>query len=431
MKAKVKIGVAGLWHLGTMYAVGFAELGHDVIAYDPDPDSVAGFRKGSLLVHEPQLQEMLFKNIATQNIAFTNNELDLGQVDLLILAYDTPVDEDDKSDSEYVISEFKRIVMKLKLRVNILVSSQLPVGSSDSIQKILQDSGRDGSVTVQPENLRLGMAVESFFHPARIVAGTHDGNPDELIIEVFNGIDAPIVWMHRRSAEVTKHALNAFLATSVTFMGEVAEICESVGADAKEVEKGLKSDPRIGSKAYLSPGLGFAGGTLARDVRKLSELQGDIRTENALLTSLLISNRHNNNWVSRSLAKILTKEKSLRICFWGISYTENTNTLRRSEIYSLMKSLVEAGAKVTYVENLVIKDEVDPRIVLIDNIEASLDQIDTLVVSKKLISPLDYDRIVANILSRDIWILDPSRLLLDQKFDFLKNPKYLTVGNGF
>jgi UDPglucose 6-dehydrogenase len=427
----MKIGVAGLWHLGTMYAVGLAELGHDVIAYDPNSDSVSSLRNGSLLVHEPQLQEMLRKNIVAGNITFTNNEIDLGQVDLLVLAYDTPVDEDDKADSDYVISEFNRIVKNLKSKVEIVVSSQLPVGSSDIIQQILQDSGRVGNVTVQPENLRLGMAVESFFHPARIVVGTHDGNSDDFVIELFSGIDTPIVWMHRRSAEVTKHALNAFLATSVTFMGEIAEICESVGADAKEVEIGLKSDPRIGSKAYLSPGLGFAGGTLARDVRKLSDLQSDIRTENAIFTSLLISNRHNNDWVSRSLAKIPTKEKSLRICFWGISYTENTDTLRRSEIYSLMKRLVEADAKVTYVENLVIKDEVDPRILSIDDIDASLNQIDVLVVSKKLISPRDDDRLVANFLSKDIWILDPSRLLLDLKFDFLNNPKYLTVGNGF
>lgn len=426
----MKIGVAGLWHLGIMYAVGLAELGHEVIAYDPNADSISGFRNGILLVHEPQLQEMLLKNTATQNITFTNNELDLGQVDLLVLAYDTPVDEDDNADSHYVISEFKRIVKNLKPKVKVVVSSQLPVGSSDSIKQILRDSGRVGNVAVQPENLRLGMAVESFFHPTRIVAGTHDGNSDELVIELFSGIDAPIVWMHRRSAEVTKHALNAFLATSVTFMGEVAEICESVGADAKEVEIGLKSDPRIGSKAYLSPGLGFAGGTLARDVRKLSNLQADIRAESAIFTSLLISNRHNNDWVSRSLAKISTQEKRLRICFWGISYTENTDTLRRSEIYSLMKRLVDANAQVTYVENLVIKEEVDPRIVSIDNIEISLDQIDVLVVSKKLISPLDNDGILANILSKDIWILDPSRHLVDLKSDFLKNPKYLTVGNG-
>jgi UDP-glucose 6-dehydrogenase len=179
----------------------------------------------------------------------------------------------------------------------------------------------------------------------------------------------------------------------------------------------------------LSPGLGFAGGTLARDVRKLSDLQADIRSENAIFTSLLTSNRHNNDWISRSLAKIPAK-KSLRICFWGISYTENTDTLRRSEIYSLMKGLVEANAIVTYVENLVIRDKVDLRIVSIDSLEASLDLIDVLVVSKKMIDLQNRDGIVASILSKDIWILDPSRVLLELKLDFLKNPKYLTVGNG-
>ena len=425
----MKIGVAGLWHLGTMYAVGLAELGHNVIAYDPNSDTISGFRKGCLLVHEPKLHEILLRNIATKRITFTNHDLDLMHVDLLVLAYDTPVDENDKANSNYVITEFKRILKNLKSDVHILVSSQLPVGSSDDIQKILEDSGRDGNVTVQPENLRLGMAVESFFHPDRIVAGTHDGKPDELVVKLFSGIDAPIIWMHRRSAEVTKHALNAFLATSVTFMGELAEICESVGADAKEVEMGLKSDPRIGTKAYLSPGLGFAGGTLARDVRKLSDLQAAIRSEIAIFTSLLTSNRHNNDWISRSLAKI-PAEKGLRICFWGITYTENTDTLRRSEIYSLMKSLVEANAKVTYIENLVIRDEVDSRIVPIDNLEASLDLIDVLVVSKKMINTQNRDGIRASILSKDLWILDPYRILLDLGLDFLENPKYLTVGNG-
>jgi UDPglucose 6-dehydrogenase len=426
----MKIGVAGLWHLGTMYAVGLAELGHNVIAYDPNQESVFGFRNGKLLVHEPDLQDMLFRNIAAQNIIFTCNEFDLKEVELLVLAYDTPVEEDDKADSDYVISEFKRIVKSLKPSSHILVSSQLRVGSGDIIQKILEDSGHEGNVTVQPENLRLGSAVESFFHPERIIAGTYDGNPEELVTKLFSGIDAPIIWMHRKSAEVTKHALNAFLATSVTFMGELAEICEAVGADAKEVEVGLKSDPRIGSKAYLSPGLGFAGGTLARDVRQLSDLQGEIRRDAAIFTSLLTSNRHNNDWVSRSLAKIPAKIESLRVCFWGVSYTQNTDTLRRSEIYSLMKSLVEANARISYVENLTIRDEVDRRILCINSLEVSLDEIDVLVVSKKLIDSLNDQVILRKIQSKDLWILDPSRILLELNLGFLNNPKYLTVGNG-
>jgi UDPglucose 6-dehydrogenase len=229
---------------------------------------------------------------------------------------------------------------------------------------------------------------------------------------------------------VTKHALNAFLATSVTFMGELAEICEIVGADAKEVEIGLKSDPRIGTQAYLSPGLGFAGGTLARDVRKLSNLQSGIRAEPAIFTSLLISNRHNNDWISRSLSEIPLQIEGLRICFWGVSYTENTDTLRRSEIYQLMKKLSSDSAIVSYVENMQIKDDVDSGITCIQNLEESLKCIDVLVVSKKLISLSRNMEILKRLQDGNLWILDPSRILVNLSSNFAKSRKYLTVGKG-
>jgi UDPglucose 6-dehydrogenase len=246
---------------------------------------------------------------------------------------------------------------------------------------------------------------------------------------VFRGIYAPIIWMHRRSAEVTKHALNAFLATSVTFMGELSEICELVGADAKEVEMGLKSDPRIGIGAYLSPGLGFAGGTLARDVRKLSSLQSEIRSEPAIFTSLMISNRHNNNWVSRSLESIPMELDGLKICFWGVSYTDNTDTLRRSEIYKLMKDLAKNN-EITYFENLLIKDEMDLRIGREENLEKSLKDIDVLVVSKKINELLNNNNVLNALQREDLWILDPARLLIGLEKNFANRPRYLTVGKG-
>jgi UDPglucose 6-dehydrogenase len=426
----MKIGVVGLWHLGVMYAVGFAELGHDVTAYDPNAESIAKFKNGKLLVSEPQLSEMLVENMESERLKFTSDASDLKHVDLIVLAYDTPVDEEDNGDANFVIFEFEKIVEHLKSGVHILVSSQLPVGSSDRIVEILSKSGHKGNVVVQPENLRLGKAVDSFFRPDRIVAGTSNGKPDQIVIEAFKGIDAPIIWMHRSSAEVTKHALNAFLATSVTFMGELAEICELVGADAKEVEIGLKSDPRIGAKAYLSPGLGFAGGTLARDVRKLSNLQSGIRAEPAIFTSLLISNRHNNDWVSRSLSEIPLQVDGLRICFWGVSYTENTDTLRRSEIYQLMKKLSSDSAVVSYVENMPINDEMDSGILCIENLEESLRQIDVLVVSKKLVSLSRNMEILKSLQDGNLWILDPSRILLNLSSSFVDSPKYLTVGKG-
>jgi UDPglucose 6-dehydrogenase len=426
----VKIGVAGLWHLGVMYAVGMAELGHEVIAYDPDSHAVSRFKVGELRVFEPGLREMLTKNIQSKNLQFTDIEGDLEKVELFILAYDTPVDEGDNADSDFVISEFQRIVKFLGSEVHILVSSQLPVGSSETISKILEGHGLEGRVIVQPENLRLGKAIDSFFDPKRIVAGTIDGQPDPIVAQAFKNIDAPIIWMHNKSAEVTKHALNAFLATSVTFMGELAEICEMVGADAKEVEIGLKSDPRIGVKAYLSPGLGFAGGTLARDVRKLSNLQMQVRNEPAIFTSLLTSNRHNNEWISRSLEKIAPQKDALRICFWGVSYTENTDTLRRSEIYEVMKKLMEENSRVSYVENLAIRHGIDARIMCIENIEESLKEIEILVVNKKLTKVLNSKVVPELLKNEDLWILDPSRILLELNLDFAKSSRYLTVGKA-
>jgi UDPglucose 6-dehydrogenase len=425
----MKIGVAGLWHLGVMYAVGLAELGHDVIAYDPSLESICRLSNGGLLVYEPLLQEMLLANIKTGGLKFTNLESELEEIDLLVLAYDTPVDDEDNADTEFVITEFERIAENLLPSTHVLVSSQLPVGSCEQIENILEKFGHTGGVTAQPENLRLGKAVESFFNPKRIIAGTFNGEPNQDVEGLFKGINAPIIWMQRRSAEVTKHALNAFLATSVTFMGELSEICELVGADAKEVERGLKSDPRIGIGAYLSPGLGFAGGTLARDVRKLSSLQSEIRSEPAIFTSLMISNRHNNNWVSRSLQSIPMELDGLKICFWGVSYTENTDTLRRSEIYKLMKDLVRNNV-ITYVENLLIKDELDSRIIREENLEKSLRDIDVLVVSKKINELLNNHNALKALLREDLWILDPARVLISLEKNFANSPRYLTVGKG-
>ena len=426
----MKIGVAGLWHLGVMYAVGLAELGHDVIAYDPNPISISDFKNGQLLVFEPGLQEMLVKNSENGNLNFTDQCIDFQEIELLVLAYDTPVDEEDNADVEFVIAEFERIIENLSSDVHILVSSQLPVGTCDVIRVILDKNGRNGRVMIQPENLRLGKALVSFFSPERIIVGTHNGQEDPVVIQLFKGIEAPIVWMHSKSAEVTKHALNSFLATSVTFMGELAEICETVGADAKEVEIGLKSDSRIGPNAYLSPGLGFAGGTLARDVRALSNLQMKIRVLPAIITSLLTSNRYNNDWISRALGKITSNKEALRICFWGVSYVENTDTLRRSEIYVLMRKLVEENAVVSYVENVPIKDGIDSRITCIDNMEKSLEAIDILVVTKKLTKFSDMREVVKLIQSEKLWVLDPSRILLAQNSAISKSPRYLTVGKG-
>lgn len=426
----MKIAVAGLWHLGVVYSAGFAELGHDVIAYEPDFSQLTYFNQGIPRVYEPGLQDMLLKGINSNKLKFTNHIEDFSEIDLFVLAYDTPVDDEDNADSEYVIEQFEKLVEHVCSNAHFLIVSQLPVGSCRRISEILKRLDHKGRIIIQPENLRLGKAIETFFNPGRIVAGTADSKPDQIVADAFKGINAPIVWMHSLSAEVTKHAINAFLATSITFMGELSEICEKVGADAKEVEKGLKSDPRIGMKSYLSPGLGFAGGTLARDVRILSNIQAELRNNPAIFTSLLESNKCNNAWIGKSLGKILFNGESTRVCFWGISYVENTDTLRRSEIHKNMIKLVNEGHQVSYVENIEIKDDVRKEILNINSIEESIKNSEILVVSKKLYDQSNINQVAQLLSNSQLWILDPSRILLELLPNLLDNPRYLTVGKG-
>lgn len=426
----MKIGIAGLWHLGIVYAVGLAELGHKVSAYDPDPVAISNFKRGKLRVFEPGLEELLDKNIKNGNLQFTESENELQDVKLFILAYDSPVDENDKADYDFVLSEFKRLAKNLGTQTTVMISSQMPVGTSDKIEEILQSYELKSEVVVHPENLRLGKAVESFFNPGRIVVGTADGAPNSLVSETFEKLESPILWMHRKSAELTKHSLNAFLATCVTFMGEIAEISEQVGADAKEVEAGLKSDSRIGNKAYLSPGLGFAGGTLARDVRKLAELQVGRGNDATILSSIMVSNQYNNGWILRTLKKVTETLPEVKICFWGVSYVENTNTLRRSEIYNVMTDFARKNAEVSFVENFPIIEEMDNRITCKETPLESITNINVLVVSKKLKALSNNDDVLERLLNKEMWILDPSRALANLDSRFEASPKWLTVGKG-
>ena len=426
----MKIGVAGIWHLGAMYSIGLAELGHQVVAYDPNEKAIRDFNEGRLQVYEPGLEAMLTDNLKSQRISFTHQESDLAGVELLIIAYDTPVDENDNADNDFVISELQRLARYIDSSTKIQITSQLPVGSCSAIKNILAIPSDSARVIVQPENLRLGRAIDTFFKAERIIAGTVNGEPDNVISEVFGRLNIPIIWMKDKSAEMTKHALNAFLASSITFMGEISEICEITGADAKEVEIGLKTDSRIGSKAYLSPGLGFAGGTLARDVRTLEKIQSKVRKDSALVQSLIPSNTYNNNWISRTLDKVQVSNRMSRICFWGISYTENTTTLRRSEIYREMLTRFKTGIEISYVENFLITDEIESDFKFIDSVEDSLLGIDALVISKPIKSFRGNVLAARALLNGTFWILDPFRFLLQDIPSLIVSERYFTVGTG-
>jgi UDPglucose 6-dehydrogenase len=228
----------------------------------------------------------------------------------------------------------------------VVVSSQLPVGTTARLERHAAGAGRHLRFAYSPENLRLGRALDAFLRPARVVVGVRGAEDRGALEPLFAGITDEIVWMTVESAEMTKHALNAFLATTVAFTNEIATVCEQVGADAREVEQGLRSEPRVGPRAYVSPGAAFAGGTLARDVTFLGELGRTHRRPTPLLDAVLASNGQHRAWPLRTLEDELGAVAGRTVAVLGLTYTAGTSTLRRSAAVELCRALVERDAVV-------------------------------------------------------------------------------------
>jgi UDPglucose 6-dehydrogenase len=231
-------------------------------------------------------------------IEFTVSPANIGECEIFWLAYDTPIDQADRADVNFVFSQFEKSLPFINSQAIIIISSQLPVGSARKLKNIANSLRIENNFKycVQPENLRLGKALESFLMAESIILGTESGKFENSLEKLHSKFKMPIIWMGLESAEMTKHAINSFLASSITFMGEISDICELVGANSRDVEKGLRSDSRIGKKIYVSPGLGFAGGTLARDVKFLEKFQ---KNRKGIISSIIQSNEYNNNWMER------------------------------------------------------------------------------------------------------------------------------------
>jgi len=345
----MKVCVQGLWHLGSVTAGCLASVGHDVTGLDFDEHVIRELRAGAPPIFEPGLEEMIGAGLDSGRLRFSSNIEELpGDIELLWVAYDTTVNEDDVADVDFVIAQVEAVLPHLPDNTTVLVSSQMPVGSIRRLEAIADKlfHQKTLSFAYSPENLRLGKALDVFLKPDRVVVGVRVDRDMRRIQQLLAPITDRIEWMSVESAEMTKHAINAFLATSVVFANEIASVCEMVGADAKEVERGLKSEQRIGPKAYLSPGGAFAGGTLARDIEFLKEISQEHKLSIPLLESVKISNDHHKNWVRRKLKTLLPSLDDVAIVVWGLTYKPGTDTLRRSLAVEMCNWLIEQGASV-------------------------------------------------------------------------------------
>ena len=345
----MKVCVFGLWHLGTVTAACLASGGHHVIGLDFDETVLANLKKGQPPLFEPGLEDLVSKELESGFLNFSTNPTEaIHGVQVIWVAYDTPVDDEDNADVEYVVERVSRLFPYLEAGQEVLISSQLPVGTSKRLEELFTKARPNVQVSFSysPENLRLGKAISVFTQPDRVVIGARSENSRKIFTELLSPFTDHIEWMSVESAEMTKHALNAFLATSVTFINEIASICEQVGADAKEVERGLKSESRIGPKAYLGPGGAFAGGTLARDIAFLTKLGQQNDLPIYLVPAVRASNDAHKNWPRRRLVQLFSVLKGKTIAIWGLTYKAGTDTLRRSSAIELCQWLLEQGAQV-------------------------------------------------------------------------------------
>jgi UDPglucose 6-dehydrogenase len=344
----MKICVLGLWHLGSVTAACMAALGHHVVGLDFDEQRVASLSGGSAPLFEPGLEELLRSGLASGRLRFSRTVAEAAAgAQVLWVTSDTPIGSDGEPQPDLIIQQLEHVLPVLDAGTLVLVSSQLPIGSIRALQQraALLRSGRSVNCACLPENLRLGSALRDFLRPDRIIVGVSSTSDRDVLEELLGTIGAPIEWMSLESAEMTKHALNAFLATSVTFANEVASICEVVGADAKEVERGLKSDRRIGAGAYLAPGAAFAGGTLARDVGFLTGVGRARGITTPLLASILPSNAAHRLWAQNLLRTLFADLSRTTIAVWGLTYKSGTDTLRESPAVELCEWILHEGAQ--------------------------------------------------------------------------------------
>jgi UDPglucose 6-dehydrogenase len=342
-KKKMNLTVLGLWHLGCVTAACGAEH-FTVTGLDFDAANVARLNRGQAPLLEPGLNELITAGLAAKKLSFTTDpKTACANADVLWLTYDTPVNDRDESDVAFVLDNLRRALPHLPAGALVLISAQLPVGTCAKLEQEFPQF----HFAYSPENLRLGKALDAFEKADRAVVGIRTDAKKAVLEQLFAPFTPKVLFMRTESAEMVKHALNAFLALSITFINEVARLCEHTGADAKEVSAGLKSEARIGPKAYLGPGGPFAGGTLARDVVTLTQLAEANGEKISVIPAIKQSNDQHRGWAFRRLQSRLGGLRGKKIAVLGLTYTPNTDTLRRSAAVELCRQLLDAGASVS------------------------------------------------------------------------------------
>jgi UDPglucose 6-dehydrogenase len=372
----MKVVILGLWHLGCVTTACVAKF-EQVVGLDFDPATIAGLKKGKPPIFEPGLEQLLAAGVNTGKLSFTDDpRIACQDAELLWVCIDTPVDERDRVDLVPLEESIAKCIPFLRPGTTVLISSQIPAGTTRAFEQKYPNF----RFAYSPENLRLGKAIEIFLKSDRIILGVRAPDDANQLTPLLRHFTDRIVLVRTESAEMIKHGINSFLALSISFMNELSRICEIVGADAKEVELGLKSEARIGPRAYLSAGGPFAGGTLARDVVALTEIGDAFHERLVLIPAIKESNDTHKRWTEAKLLQELGDVAGRKIAILGLTYKPYTDTLRRSLAVEICRDLMEKGARVQAYDPAVKGIPANLTISLASSIAEAVSHADAIVI---------------------------------------------------
>lgn len=348
----MKIAVVGTGYVGLVTGTCLAETGNTVVCVDINEQKVKMMQEGRLPIYEPGLEQLFHRNIQQERLHFTTNLAEaIEEAKIIFLALPTPPGGDGAADLSYVLGAAKDIAKLIKSYKVIVTKSTVPVGTADKVTAVLKENTDvEFAVVSNPEFLREGVAVEDFMKPDRVVVGTLDERARKLMGELYGPYvrqGNPIIFMDERSSELTKYAANSFLATKISFMNEIANMCELVGADVDMVRKGIGADERIGRR-FLFAGIGYGGSCFPKDVQALAKSAEENKYDFKILNSVMEVNELQKHVLVAKVKKYYNGDvKGKHFAMWGLAFKPETDDIREAPALYIIEDLVAAGATVT------------------------------------------------------------------------------------
>ena len=409
----MKIAVVGTGYVGLVTGTCFAETGNEVVCIDINQAKIDMLNNGQLPIYEPDLDTLFERNKKEGRLTFTTSlEQGIEGAKVIFLALPTPPGEDGSADLKYILQVAGQLGGILKQYVVIIDKSTVPVGTADKVHaEVAKLAKVEFDIVSNPEFLKEGVAVEDFMKPERVVIGTSSKKAQEVMEQLYEPFvrqGNPIIFMDERSAEMTKYAANAFLATKISFMNEIANLCERVGADVDHVRRGIGTDSRIG-KRFLFPGLGYGGSCFPKDVQALHFTAGQYNYDFSILDAVMTVNDHQRKlFFDRVSEKYNGNLKGKVIALWGLAFKPNTDDIREAPAIYLIEQLLAQGAIIRTYDPEAINNV---KAIFGDKVYFATDQYDALTGADMLLiatewntfrSP-DFDKMVSLMKSKVIF----------------------------